>query len=291
MEAKSKAERATEKGRTFQQRLDDEMQNFQIIYKQISASIKVPESLNDDIGVPSEWARAFDIDIEALRPRKMPNGDVRPPEQIVAKSAYAKGRRKTLEERFHKPKEFTSDAVRAVIQKYDFGIPHRVLNMNKISGKISIGTEFLVTEPPSDAWLPFDRDDPVFWRTLLEILCRTFDVENSAPEFWTKRKYFQLACDAFFVRQTLPSWSKTAGATYLAKTKPYSENYVDKRANTAREERSKVRGSTGIARRLAELEEWIGGFDVEGLRNLRDKDRHLFDDVFNRAIGVTWLDL
>ncbi|NGX99247.1 MAG: hypothetical protein G4V63_29835 [Candidatus Afipia apatlaquensis] len=290
MEAKSKAERATEKGRTFQQRLDDEMQNFQVIYKQISASIEVPESRNEDTIVPSEWARAFDIDIEALRSRTMPNGDVQQPQEVAKKSAYSKGRRKSLEERFHRPREFTSDAVRSVIKNYDFGRPRRALNMNKIPAEIRMVEGFLETEPPSDAWLPFDRDDPVFWRTLLEIFCRTFDVENSTPEFWTKRKYFELACDAFFLRQALPKWSKAAAATHLAKTKPYSKNYVDQRANMAREERSKARGAAGIARRLAELEDWIGGFDVEGLRNLRDKDHHLFDDVFNRAVGVTWLD-
>lgn len=272
------------------------MQNFAIVYEQIARNLSLPEELDDDVVVPSEWARSFDIDFESLRfPDKTgmpkPGSDIEPSGSKVGKATSSAGKRRSLEDRFPWPTGVTRDAIRAVIknyQLYDFR-PRQALHMGKVPMDMRLAEGLLSSEPPLEAWLRVDRGDPIFWRTLLEIFCRTFDVEDGAPEFWSKRKYFELACDAVFIREKLPKWSKAEAANYLARNKPYSPKYVETRAHMARFERSKVRGSAGIARRLAELEEWIGSLDAEGLGQLRQKDRALFDDVFHRALGLTWL--
>jgi hypothetical protein len=297
MADQSRSERRVGKGRTFQQRLDDEMQDFSIVYQQIARSLTNPATLDEDTIVPSEWERAFDIDFQSLRFQERPgrpcpgSGQAGPSATKIEKPASSSKRPKSLEQRFHQPTEITRQAIRAVIkhyQLYDFR-PRRLLNMRKVPIDIRLAEGLLSSEPPIDAWSRVTTDDPIFWRTLLEIFCRAFDAGGGAPEFWNKRKYFELACDAVMIREKLSNWSKAEAAKFLSKNKPYSQKYVESRANNARIERNKIRGSAGIARRLSELEKWIGTLNVEGLGRLREKDRALFDDVFNRALGLIWL--
>ena len=295
---RSRSERQLDKGRTFQQRLDDEMKDFAIVYQQIARSLTNSEAAFDpDAIVPGEWARAFDIDFEPLRAQESPgkphikNKNAETSAAKAQTTTRSTGNRKSLEERFHRPTEVTRQAIRAVIEHYELHNfrPRRLLDLGKIPTDAHLAEGLLAKEPPANAWSRVTTDDPIFWRTLLEIFCRTFDVGSGAPQFWSKRKYFELACDAALLREKLPKWSKSEAAQHLARNKPYSQKYVDPRAISARAERNKVRGSAGIFRRLSELEEWIGSLDAEGLGRLRQKDRALFDDVFNRAVGITWL--
>lgn len=272
------------------------MKDFAIVYQQIARSLTNSEAAFDpDAIVPGEWARTFDIDFESLRAQEsLGKPHIKNLETSAAKAqttSRSTGNRKSLEERFHRPTEVTRQAIRAVIEHYELHNfrPRRLLDLGKIPTDAHLAEGLLAKEPPANAWSRVTTDDPIFWRTLLEIFCRTFDVGSGAPQFWSKRKYFELACDAVLLREKLPKWSKSEAAQHLARNKPYSQKYVEPRAISARTERTKARGSTGIARRLSELEEWIGSLDAEGLGRLRQKDRALFDDVFNRALGMIWL--
>ena len=294
MRKKSRAERRIGKGRTFQQRLDDEMQDFGLIYHQIARSL-VETTPDDDVIVPGDWERAFDVEFESFR-RGAKAGEVDSssgvsrPSGTRGKTASG-GNRKALQQRFPRPTEITPRAIRAVIQHYelyDFR-PRRSLSLGKVPKEIRPAEGLIRGEPPEGAWHHVDTSDPIFWRTLLEIFCRTLAVEEGAPEFWNKRRYFELACDAVMLRDELPRWSKAEAARYLARHKSLREKYVEPRADSARIERNEPRGSAGIARRLSELEEWIGSLDVKGLGRLRQKDQALFDDVFGRRLGLTWL--
>lgn len=70
------------------------------------------------------------------------------------------------------------------------------------------------------------HDDPVFWRTLLEILCRAFVALPGRPG-WTLFRYIDLAFDLDEIRRDLPGarWNKDDVLKALKTREPYKTKY------------------------------------------------------------------
>lgn len=277
-------------------RFQNEMIGFDLIYNRLKRHLSERERAhaesNDSIAAPDEWARVFAVDFDSMRkqhellkkqrkserPGKEDFSLARIAENKSKKSKAARDRRESLQERLsHAELDLTPNLDR-LIEDYKLHQlrPHRVFVSD---------TEKKDGEKVASHWAYVESDDPIFWRALLEVFCRLEYAERGAPEFWSQRRYFELACDAFFLRNQLPRWSKSAAAKALAQHKILRKKYVEpSRADNPRQERKSVRGASGIERRLAELEGWIGGLDDRGMIALSEKDPSLFKEVFDRSL-------
>jgi hypothetical protein len=105
-------------------------------------------------------------------------------------------------------------------------------------------------------------EDPVFWRTLLEILCRAF-VAKKGPQAWTLEKTIDLAFDLDEIRRKLlkgATWNEEDVRNILKKREPYKSKYPG------------TTHQAGVGEnRLQEIAKDIGPMDDNALDRLKGK--------------------
>lgn len=114
-----------------------------------------------------------------------------------------------------------------------------------------------------------ERDDPFFWRALIEFFCRVY-VAKKGPKPWPLIKKIDLAFDLDEIRRTLPDkvWNEKEVRKQLNEKKEYTKKYP--RARSAA-------GQAGVGEdRIREITAEIGPMDNQALNRLK----RLYPDEF-----------
>ncbi|UPK26736.1 hypothetical protein [Bradyrhizobium sp. 195] len=157
-----------------------------------------------------------------------------------------------------------------------------LLNSNDIAPK-SKGS-FVGAEKLAQRLKP-EHDDPIFWRTLLEIFCRAFTAPRGRPP-WPIGKMIELAFDLNDIKSTRPDkkWTISDFCEVLKTDKRYIRVYS---------KYSSAGDQSGIGEdRIKQIFKLIGSMDDNSLRRLRDlfpdefykgADRHLRRKILDRS--------
>jgi hypothetical protein len=122
-----------------------------------------------------------------------------------------------------------------------------------------------------------ERDDPFFYRTLLEIFCRAY-IASRGRRPWPLARKIDLAFDLDDIRRTLPDkkWNKKAVLKILREKDPYKSKYPGSSSATPK---------AGVGEdRVQEITDMIGPMDDYALERLKTIYEAVFFEVADERL-------
>lgn len=259
--------------KTFKERVRDEMKDFAEIYEFFRSDL---EARTADGMVDDNWLHLFGVPFNGTLSSE-------PADRKAARNAWKIP---------HK-----HDAVRKAIHELGVGelrLGPLIVKDLRVSAALDLG---LLTPndvvPPSKEKrskleefaerLKPDQGDPIFWRTLLEVLCRAVTASRGRPP-WALPLMMDLAFDLYEIRRDYEGRNKETSSRnwtaddFIAELR--ASEYADKypKAKSAGGQQS-----VGIDR-IQQIIGLVGPMDIEALRRLRN----LFPDEFHKTADRRW---
>ena len=227
--------------KSLQKRLIDEADQFDVLYKQFEERHRAWV----DAGNPADpWLSMFDIAFEkSLEANEEIFKKITPDASHPNYAVFTAIRKLGLHE-LRVRGVTTSDA--AIHEAYKLGAVD-LLDIQRLEKILNDPSP----RPPIVKGHEVDRSDAIFWRTLLEIFCRSFTPARGRRP-WTLQNYIHLALDLHEILQTKlkNSWDPSKALHILETQVPYKDRYKGGPANAAVGED-----------RIEKLEKWIGPID------------------------------
>ncbi|MCK1297527.1 hypothetical protein IVB33_30275 [Bradyrhizobium sp. 24] len=248
--------------KTFKQRVMEEAESFAQIYEYFREDL---EAWQAEKGLmDNDWAHLFAVPLHGSEANE-------PEERKKARREW-----KVL----HK-----HDAAREAVQQLGEAtrVGQIVIKDTRVSTALEMGylTPNDITPTPLEGFggaerlakrLKPEHDDPIFWRTLLEVFCRAFTAARGRSP-WPLSRMIELAFDLNDIRNGDPDkrWTVHDFCEVLRKDKEYVRVYGN---------HSSAAGQSGVGEdRVKQILKLIGPMDDGALRRLRD----LFPDEFYKG--------
>jgi hypothetical protein len=253
--------------KTFKDRINEELPNFQRIYKSFSAARKrYLKRYSGQEGVLNEWYYSFDIPFESSGKRYLEEhreGKQASRHDFVINTI----RELELDELYLGG--FTTNGNLEVLTAVRLGLlEENQLHQLTAEEQQSLGIR--LHKP--------DRGDPIFWRTLLEILCRAYVTSRGRKE-WPMIREMDLALDIWEISEKNPAKKLSIDDFHaeLNEGKPYKAKYPPNISAS---------GRAGVGEdRIKKVLSWMAPLDDEALSRLRSKDEVAFLEVFDKRWG------
>lgn len=237
--------------KTFKDRVKEEIDSFSEIYAQFKEDL---QAKSDEHSIESNWLHLFDVPFEGSRKQPKVKTKDKPPFEAPNKH------------------EAVLDAINELgVHRLRLGALE--IKDSRISAALELGllAPDDIVPPSSEEQSDYDRlalryttdrGDPIFWRTLLEVLCRAL-MAPRGPRPWSQLKQIELAFDLDEIRRDLlpnARWDEDAAIRILNTEKRYASKYPGSR------------DMSGIGKdRVTKITSLIGPMDDEALNRLKKR--------------------
>jgi hypothetical protein len=124
-----------------------------------------------------------------------------------------------------------------------------------------------------------DGTDPFFWRTLLEVFCRTYNAAAGRREEWSTERYVSLAFDLVAIKEQFfkgTRWSNRAALNKLRITEPYRTKYLE-----GKRWKISLDAVNGVVRKIGPMDDTLKvlarikkAYKESFFREYEERDRH-----------------